>query len=355
ANHGVVAYLADVSVENLARDSVNGDLGRLVHLHVDDVGFIHLHLGGDDRHVGQRHQGGAGRILDADHDGFAFAHREIGDDAVEGRVVDGLAQDIAGAGERGRRLVDAALGGLLLRALLRDARLRLVHAGDGSLVGGLPGVVILLGDELLLEQALGTVEVESRALQVAPGAVEVGLRGAQRGVGGLRVGARHLQRGLVGRDVGGGLHVLQLRQQLAFLHVVAFLHIQLHDLAEGVGAEVDVGLGLDFARGGHHRVQVFHRDFAGLHGNNALLALLHGESDDHQQRQDNPADNGYLLQLHDFSTMPAGTRIRQPLREYAGPGKPSAGMRLSLSWETMIISGEPYPWQWYEELSVRVR
>ena len=79
------------------------DLGRLPELHVDDVGLVHFNLGGDHRGVGDRHQRAARRVLDTDDDGFAFAHRKVGDDAVEGRPVFGLAEHIGQRGGDWRR------------------------------------------------------------------------------------------------------------------------------------------------------------------------------------------------------------------------------------------------------------
>ena len=69
---------------------IDGDVDRLAHGDVDDVGLVDLDLGGDDGHVGEGHQGGAFGVLDADDDGFAFAHRHVGHEAVEGSAADGL-------------------------------------------------------------------------------------------------------------------------------------------------------------------------------------------------------------------------------------------------------------------------
>ena len=47
--------------------------------------------------------------------------------------------------------------------------------------------------------------------------------------------------------VACGLHVFHRGEDGAGLYVVAFLDVQVRDAAEGGGADVDVGLGLDLA------------------------------------------------------------------------------------------------------------
>ena len=53
-----------------------------------DVSLVDLDLGGDYRHVGERHQGAADGVLDAFDDRLALVHRQIGHDAIEGRDAD---------------------------------------------------------------------------------------------------------------------------------------------------------------------------------------------------------------------------------------------------------------------------
>ena len=69
------------------------------------------------------------------------------------------------------------------------------------------------------------------------------------------------------------LDVFDLGEQLTFADVVAFLDQELRDAAHGVCADVDVVLGLDFAGGGHEAGQVLLDDLAGLHGDDAALAV----------------------------------------------------------------------------------
>ena len=91
---------------------------------------------------------------------------------------------------------------------------------------------------------------------------------------------------VVGGNVGRGLNVVQQGQHLALLHPIAFLHVEMGDLGERVGADVDVDLGLDLARRGNDGGQIFADNLAGLNGNDAFVALLDGESDNGQQNHD---------------------------------------------------------------------
>ena len=50
---------------------------------------------------------------------------------------------------------------------------------------------------------------------------------------------------LLGLHAGCGLHVFDGGDDLALLDVVAFFHVEVGDAAEGGGADVDIGLGLD--------------------------------------------------------------------------------------------------------------
>ena len=94
AQQGLVADFGDVAFEGAAGEGIDGDVGGLAELDVDDVGLVDLDLGGDDGHVGERHQGGALGVLDADDDGFAFADGDVGDEAVKGGAADGLVEGV---------------------------------------------------------------------------------------------------------------------------------------------------------------------------------------------------------------------------------------------------------------------
>ncbi len=94
AQQRLIADQGDVALEDLVGQRVDGDFSRLAELHVHDVGFIHLDLGGDDAHVGEGHQRGTFGVLDAFDDGFAFAEGLVGHDAVKGRDGDGAVEQV---------------------------------------------------------------------------------------------------------------------------------------------------------------------------------------------------------------------------------------------------------------------
>ncbi len=77
--------------------------------------------------------------------------------------------------------------------------------------------------------------------------LEVGLGGLLGGNVRGNVGFGGSNGGLLGVDIGGLLHILNLRQCFALLHAVTLFDIEVGDAAHNVGADVDVGSWLDLA------------------------------------------------------------------------------------------------------------
>ena len=146
-------------------------------LDVDDVGLIDLDLGGDDGHVGEGHDGGASGVLDADDDGLAFTDGDVGDEAIKGGAADGLVEGVVVGALAGDGLVDVAALRVGLGAGLGESGLTLGQGRDGHIVGGFFGVEVLLGDQLLVVEGLGAVEVELFLLEIGLGLGDVGLGG----------------------------------------------------------------------------------------------------------------------------------------------------------------------------------
>ena len=254
-------------------------------LHVDDVGLVHLDFGGDDRHVGQRHQRAAGRILDADDDRLAFAHRQVGDHAVVGCGVSGLLQDVGGVRQVGAVLRDVAFGGILLRLGLGDARLGLRQAGLGGLPGSFLAVVFRLRDQCVFDTDPGrgssrVGRVRSRTWRgssrpwtcsCAASAATASVRAASSEPGWRSRRPRTARFPVV--------------PAIDPSYPVAFLDVKPGDLAEGVGADVDVSLRLDFSRCADNRSQVLACRFAGLHRDHAFAALVNGNTGNRQRRR----------------------------------------------------------------------
>ncbi len=138
-------------MENFLRDRVDRDFRRLTQAHIYDVGFIYLNLGCDDRHIGERHQGAAECVLDADDHGLPFTDRQVGDYAIIRSGVGGLLQHVSDAGESGASLAHVTVGGIVLGFRLGETRLSL---SESCVRGGprIPAAVeIRLCDQTFLE------------------------------------------------------------------------------------------------------------------------------------------------------------------------------------------------------------
>ncbi len=176
AQQGLIADFGDMAFEDLAGQGVDGDVGGLAEGDIDDVGFIDLHFGGDDGHVGEGHEGGTLGVLNADDHSFSFADGLVGDDAVEGSDGDGLVQKVLVGPQGGDGWVcrwpraESGLG-----AGLGEGGVRLSEAGDIEVVGGFFGVEVLLGHDLRLEEGLGALVVEFLLLKVGFGVLDIGL------------------------------------------------------------------------------------------------------------------------------------------------------------------------------------
>jgi len=153
---------------------------------------------------------------------------------------------------------------------LRDASFGLGEAGFCSLPGCLARFVLGFRNQRVLIETFGAGPIEASALDIGFGAVEICFGSVEASVGGDRIGASRLERRLGGGDVGGGLNVLELREQLALLHAITLPHIKVSDFAERVGADVDVGFGLDFAGGADDGGQILALRLASLHDHRVL-------------------------------------------------------------------------------------
>ena len=89
---GLVADLGDMAFEGPAGQGIDRDVRDLAHRDADDIGLIDLHLGRNDRHVGERHQGRALGVLDADNRGLALADRHVRHQRVVGSPANGLVE-----------------------------------------------------------------------------------------------------------------------------------------------------------------------------------------------------------------------------------------------------------------------
>src|SRR5207253_6857842 len=106
-----------------------------------------------------------------------------------------------------------------------------------------------------------------------------------------------------------------LRQQLTFPDPIALFYIQMGDLSEGIGADIDVSLRLDLARGAHDGRKILPFSFAGLDRDHALVTLVYGNAEHDQSGRDpNHADQHLLPSLHASLPAPRNTGVRRWLK-----------------------------------------
>ena len=284
-------------------------------MHVHDVGLIHLHFGGDDAHVGKRHQRGAFAVLNALDDSFALAHRLVGHDAVEGRGGDGLVQQVLIGLEVGDVGLHVAAGGFGLRLGLVEPRDSLGERRDVEIVIGLVGLVVLPRHDAGLVERLRAIPLQLFLLQIGLRVLHVGLGGLFGSNIGGDVGLGGGDGGLLGVHRRLLLHAFNGRQNLALLYVIAFLHVEAGDAAKRRGAHVHNILGFDLAGAADDRGQILARHGGGENLGIPGLLLDHHKGykpGGHQHSKSNEEDF-----LHGDSS---GFDLPSSVREVVGEG-----------------------------------
>ena len=104
--------------------------------------------------------------------------------------------------------------------------------------------------------------------------------------------------GLLGGDGGLGLDALDVGEDSALLDAVTFLDVEVGDAAEGLGADVDVGLGLDLAGAADDGDEVLLDDLAGGHFGDIGLPVQDRADDDASEDQYGDDDKDDLLGAH---------------------------------------------------------
>ncbi len=159
--------------------------------------------------------------------------------------------------------------------------------------------------------------------------------GLQAGFGGGGIGFGGSQAGFLRIHVGLGLDILDPGQQLALADAVAFLDQEFGDIAHGVGADVDVILGLDFAGRGHQAGQILAHHRARLHGDHAALAVHRAGINAGPGHQDGPT---VMRIFHLSFTTEFLPSLCQPYRRQTGTGVHFHSTRLCPFYRTY---GEP--------------
>src|SRR5271154_3010019 len=113
------------SLEYLPGNRIDGDVGKLSDLHVYNIRLVYFHFRCDDRHIRQRHQEAAVRILNSRHHVLTQAHRQVTDDAIYGRYISRFLQNVFGVHQHGTALVH-------LRTRLSQLRIQRLHPCFGG-------------------------------------------------------------------------------------------------------------------------------------------------------------------------------------------------------------------------------
>src|SRR5881628_1333200 len=223
--HTRIGHLGHAADEGGVGERVDRDLDGVAEVDAYHVRLVHLHLRLDDGQVGDGQQQADVLREGAWHRYLTLLHRQPRHPARHRGDERGLAEIVARRLHRGARLIHLVL--------------RRIQVGFGDVECRLRLLELLRGDQV------GALRVELfGAPQGALGLVLVGL-GLHR---------RRLRRGHRGR---GLLQVrlvdcrVDLDQELALLHQVAFAHCDLRDASRDVRRHVDLLFGLDLAARGH--------------------------------------------------------------------------------------------------------
>ena len=177
-------------------------------------------------------------------------------------------------------------------------RLGLVETGDGlrhrcdiGVVGGLLGVVVLLGHDAGLEEALGAIPIQLFLLEVGLGMLDVGFGGLFGGNVGGNVGLGG------GRWWPSGTATLASGCTFSMVAIIwpfftwsPSFTMKVRNAAQGGCADVDVGLGLDLAGAADDRGKILAGDLGGQNLGVARLLLEDEEgnkSDGHNNGKNN--------------------------------------------------------------------
>ena len=156
-----------------------------------------------------------------------------------------------------------------------------VRLGGGDVEVGLGRFELFLGDEVVVEELLHALQGVLVALQPGLGLDQVGLGGPDEV--------------LVAVGVGLVLGRVQLEQEVAGLDLLALLDADLDDPAGDLGADVDVLLRLDLARGRDDGGQVLLLDLVDGHLDRLLTAGLEVGDDDGADAQHHGQDDQELF------------------------------------------------------------
>src|ERR1700730_13360655 len=193
---------------------------------------------------------------------------------------------------------------------LFSASLRRSERRHSTIVSRLSRIVILFGNQALLEKFLPALPFEFGVLQIRGARFNVGFRGNPAGFGRLYSCVRRLKVGALCIDIRRGLYAFKAQQDIAFFNVIAFLHYNLSNFADAFSEHICVGQRLDFPRSGDNGSQVLSRHDGSLDRHDVLIDLTNGEP--YRAGQDccsSDADRQFLPHIHMTEPWPFPERL----------------------------------------------
>lgn len=238
----------DFAEEGFIFERLDLDAGGLAEIDLANVGLVDLALNVDLADVADGHDEGCSRAEDENGgDCVAFFHVAGEDDSVHGRGDGGVGELLFELLERGFGLCDLRFGLMELGGIDGDL-------GDGFIAGVYGEEVLLLsvveglvGDDPVLGHLQGAGVGVLVHGQVWSFCVDlVVLNGSGGGVG---VGLSSGELSLLRSDLSEDLHLIELGEELSCFYVVVDVGVEIGDDSGGLGFDLNLGDGLDFACG----------------------------------------------------------------------------------------------------------
>ena len=172
-------------MERLAGHRINRYVRVLTHAHIYDVRFIHLYFRRHYRHIRERHDEAARRVLHSHYDVVAHALRQIAHYAVDRRGVGRLVENVLRARKNSLALAEHRLRLAHLRFQLQNLRGRRIHRRTRRIISRFALIEVLPGDQSVLEKPFAAPVIQLRLFEIRLLLKQIGLCGLVAGFRGL--------------------------------------------------------------------------------------------------------------------------------------------------------------------------